>query len=353
MVNQSEITKRAYARANEIITQATQQANEIVNKAIEDANALRTGAIAYTDDMMGSMEQTLAQGLDGLKEKYEEMLSTMNTTVETIRANRKELPKAEDIKFVYEYEPFRQYAYDMKEMADAGCWSRSALTNTVTDDDAFGALQGASIAWNASVFTYMKQAEKAEGVECMAYDLTKDNLVNAEAYSNNDMAITAGSENPERAAMVLDLLKFDTTLNRLLLLGIEGVHYSIDDQGNYTRLDKTTDYAPLGISAAWATKNGDLEEAGTPERELAITDAWKERVVSNPTITFVFDDASVKPYEDAVISILNDYVPMLELGLVDDVDKTMDEMIQKCYDAGLQNVMDEFTSQYNTWLETR
>ena len=97
MVNQSEITKRAYARANEIITQATQQANEIVNKAIEDANALRTGAIAYTDDMMGSMEQTLAQGLDGLKEKYEEMLSTMNTTVETIRANRKELPKAEDV----------------------------------------------------------------------------------------------------------------------------------------------------------------------------------------------------------------------------------------------------------------
>ena len=93
MVNQSEITKRAYARANEIITQAT----EIVNKAIEDANALRTGAIAYTDDMMGSMEQTLAQGLDGLKEKYEEMLSTMNTTVETIRANRKELPKAEDV----------------------------------------------------------------------------------------------------------------------------------------------------------------------------------------------------------------------------------------------------------------
>ena len=32
-----------------------------------------------------------------LKEKYEEMLSTMNTTVETIRANRKELPKAEDV----------------------------------------------------------------------------------------------------------------------------------------------------------------------------------------------------------------------------------------------------------------
>ena len=36
-----------------------------------------------------------------------------------------------------------------------------------------------------------------------------------------------------------------------------------------------------------------------------------------------------------------------------DVDKTMDEMIQKCYDAGLQQVYDEFYSQYDAWLATR
>ena len=95
-----------------------------------------------------------------------------------------------------------------------------------------------------------------------------------------------------------------------------------------------------------------LTEAGTPERELAITDAWKERVVSNPTITFVFDDANIKPYEDAVISVLNDYVPMLELGLVDDVDATIDEMNQKCYDAGLQNVI-TVSSQAMYYTETR
>ena len=78
------------------------------------------------------------------------------------------LPTKDDVKLVYETDWFRQYAYDMKEMADAGCWSRSALTNTITDDDAFANLQGASIAWNASVFNYMKQAEKTEGVVCTA-----------------------------------------------------------------------------------------------------------------------------------------------------------------------------------------
>ena len=263
------------------------------------------------------------------------------------------IPAKEDIKLVWELDYFRDFCYDMKTLADAGAWRRSALNNTVTDDDAFGNLQGASIAWNTSVFTYMEQAEKTEGVECMAYDITKDHLVGAEAYSNNDMAITAGSQNPERTAMVLDLMKFDTYLNRLLILGIEGEHYSINDQNEYTELENSTNFAASSVSVSWAIKNGDLQEAGVPEREQAITDAWKERVVMNPTITFVFDDTNVSSYMSAVDSVLADYIPMLQLGLVDDVDATIDECVQKCYDAGLQNIYDEFYTQYDAWAATR
>ncbi|MCE5343330.1 MAG: ABC transporter substrate-binding protein [Eubacteriales bacterium] len=263
------------------------------------------------------------------------------------------LPTKADIKLSYEFDSFRAYCKDMKTLADAGCWSRSALTNTITSSDAFGNLQGASIAWNASVFTYMKQAEKTEGVTCMAYDLTTDHFVSSEAYSNNDMAITAGSQNPERAAMVLDLIKFDTYLNRLLMLGIEGTHYSIDNMGYYTRLAASADFAPTSISASWAIKNGDLAEAGAPAREQAIQDSWLSRVVSNPTVTFVFDDSTIKAYTSAVSAVLMNYVPMLELGLVDDVDTTLDEMIQKCYDSGLQTVYDEFYAQYDAWYATR
>jgi len=263
------------------------------------------------------------------------------------------LPEAEEIKLTYETDEFRAYAKDMKEMADAGCWSRSALTNTVTDDDAFGALQGASIAWNGSVVTYMKQAEGSEGVECAIYDLTTDHFVGCEAFSNNDMAIAAGSKNPERTAMVLDLIKFDTYLNRLLILGIEGEHYSIDEEGNYTELEKSSDFAASAISASWAIKNGDLQEAGADPRMKVISDGWEERVESNPTITFVFDTVPVDSYVAAVKTVLMDYVPMLELGLVDDVDATIDEMLQKCNDAGYQTVKEEFDSQYEAWKATR
>ena len=44
---------------------------------------------------------------------------------------------------------------------------------------------------------------------------------------------------------------------------------------------------------------------------------------------------------------------MLELGLVDDVDATLDEMIQKCNESGLQEVKAEFKTQYEAWLATR
>ncbi len=263
------------------------------------------------------------------------------------------LPEASDIKLVYDTELFRNYAHDMKELADAGAWSRSALTNTVTDDDAFGNLQGASIAWNTSVFTYIEQAEQTDGVVGAAYDLTKDNLVGCECYSNNDMAIAAGSADPARAAMVLDILKCDTYLNHLWILGVEDEHYTINDAGEYTETEKAGDFAAYAISASWAIKNGDLKEAGGDPRAEKVTESWEERVVNNPTITFVFDDSNVADYKAAVSAVLNDYVPMLELGLVDDVDSTIDQMIKECYDSGLQVVLDDFNTQYDAWKETR
>ena len=45
------------------------------------------------------------------------------------------------------------------------------LTNTVTDDDAFGNLQGASIAWNASDFTTWSRRKKQKAWNVWLNDL--------------------------------------------------------------------------------------------------------------------------------------------------------------------------------------
>lgn len=290
---------------------------------------------------------------DVYRQQYDTFYALESDWIKLIYQYDGDAPTSDEIGLAFETDYFKEFCYDMKELADAGAWSRGALTNTITDDDAFGALQSASIAWNTSVFTYVEQAEATDGVECQAYFLTPDHLVSAEAYSNNDMAIAAGSKNPERAAMVLDLLKCDTYLNHLILLGIEDVHYTIDDEGHYTETEKAADYAAMSISASWAVKNGDVSEAGADPREEAIIAAEAPCKTACPTVAFVFDDSSITNEVAAVDSVLTEYVPMLTLGLVSDVDATIQEMLDKSYASGLQTILDEYRSQYDAWLATR
>lgn len=263
-----------------------------------------------------------------------------------------EKPAIGDVQLAWNTDAFKKFAADMKTLADAGCWSRSALSNTITDDDAFGALQGASIAWNGSVFTFMKTAEKNEGVKCAAYDLTTDNLVQCEEYNNSDMAIAAASKDPIRTAMVLDILKMDTYVNRLITLGIEGEHYTLDGF-NFTKGDAAENYVNNSISLSWGVNNGLYEEAGQIEREKEMYDSWEPRIVSNPTISFVFDDTPVSDYAAACKAVLTDYVPSLQLGLVEDVDASLAEMNEKLQKSGIANVEEELSKQYEAWLATQ
>ena len=259
------------------------------------------------------------------------------------------IPAFDEIELCWDTDLFRDFCKDMKTLMDAGAWSRSALTNSITDDDAFAALSGASIAWNGTVFNYMEMAEKTEGVRTMAYDITMDHFAPAEAYNNNDMAITSSSKNPERAAMVLDLFKNDTYLNHLFRLGIEGVHYTIDENGFYTELDKAADYPSDNVSICWAIKNGDIEQAGVEERKKAISDEQKAKMAACPTEGFVFDDSAVQFEKAAVDEVFMNYVPSLELGLFDDPDATIDQMLKEAEAAGLDALKQEFQKQYEAW----
>lgn len=263
------------------------------------------------------------------------------------------LPEAGEIKFAMETEMFRTFCYDMKELADAGAWSRSALTNTITSHESFANLQAASTCWNGTVFSYMKRAEANEGVVTAAYDLTKDNIVVPEAYSNSDMAITASCQNKERTAMVMDLLGYDYTLNNLIVLGIEGEHWIDNGDTTYSRGPVYENYPPIGNAVGWWAKNGNWQEIYEDPRQEAIDLDLETRMKPNPTVSFIFDEAPVKPYLAAISALKDEYFGILTLGLVDDVDETLDTMLEQMYAAGLQTVYDEFYSQYTQWVATR
>ena len=150
------------------------------------------------------------------------------------------------------------------------------------------------------------------------------------------MALGSLSSNKERAAMILDIMKMDTTLNRLITLGIEGVHYEMIDETHYNELEKSKDFAIWTLAASWAIKNYKLVESSMDPRQQAIEAQIEAAGVVNPVRTFAFDDTEVADYATNIKNILKEFIPNLQLGMIDDVDAEIDKMMDQLNAAGLQ-----------------
>ena len=289
---------------------------------------------------------------DVYRQQYDTMPAMTDGTIVYYYKYTGEIPTYDEIEFAYTTDYFLSFCKEMKEMADAGVWSRSALTNEISAADSFGALASASMAWNTSVFNGIENCEKTEGVVGAAYDITQKNFSIGEPYNNNDIAITASSVHPERTAMVLDIIKNDTYLRNLFRLGIEGVHYTMDANGVYTELDKAEDYPADSLSLCWAIKTGDITQGGADPRKQAIIDEETAKMVACPTEGFVFDDTPVAFEVSAVNTVLDEYVKSLQLGLLDDIEGSIATMMEQAKASGLDKVEEEFKKQYEAWYAT-
>ena len=267
--------------------------------------------------------------------------------------NDGKIPAKEDF-FVYWDSPYmRDFAKRMKYLAENGAWSQDALSGTVSDDDSFANGLGASIAWNGSVYRYGERAEEnVSGAVAAYYDLTPNSIVHAENYNNGIMAIAAASKDQERTGMVLDLLKNYSPLYRLYVGGFEGEHYVVTEDGLRDKGPKADDYG--WDTCGWGIRRNDLlQVANEDPRETALNATFTSRMVVPPTNGFSFDQVPVKNEMAAVQAVIDEYRPMLELGVVDDVDASIDEMLDRMYQSGLEDVKAEFFRQYDAWLATK
>ena len=69
---------------------------------------------------------------------------------------------------------------------------------------------------------------------------------------------------------------------------------------------------------------------------------------------FSVDSTNVATQITAVKAVVDEYKAGLSSGsMTDDVRGKVDEMVQKMYDAGLQDILDEYQSQLDAWLATK
>lgn len=91
LVSEHQIMQQAYAKANEVVMLATKNAQELLDKATEDANSIRMGAIAYTDDLLNTIESVIANSMETTRARTESFMQTMQGYLDIVQANRREL----------------------------------------------------------------------------------------------------------------------------------------------------------------------------------------------------------------------------------------------------------------------
>lgn len=96
LVSEHEIMQQAYVQANEIVQKATHQAQAILDSATNDANDIRMGAMQYTDDILGNVQNIITHSMENITDKYNAYMKSMQTSLEVVVANRNELNPPEE-----------------------------------------------------------------------------------------------------------------------------------------------------------------------------------------------------------------------------------------------------------------
>jgi len=276
----------------------------------------------------------------------------------------KTVPSVDEVMYSFFDPDYTTFLKRMVTWADKGVFPKNALNNDIQVRDSFQNGKSAALAWNFTVYSAGKQmrANNAEWVPGY-YDITPNGLHKPMKYSNDCIAIAAVSEQPERAAAVLDLMKFDPDVSFTLRTGLENMHWKASGSSEFTQITEnlanyntdawtwairpTDDYFE-GLVPGFRKLLGDGSDEQVKQDEM--TKKWTSVYKNPPLRAFRFDESPVKNELAAVNALRDQYIPALRLGMAGDVDAKLAEFKKAAEGAGLDKITTEFKTQLSKYI---
>lgn len=217
-------------------------------------------------------------------------------------------------------------------------WPKSVLSNK--DNEMLRNGKSASLIHNLDTWV-------GNAISHPEYDLQYTTML-ANAYPlpmmQDGMAIPASSENPERALMMLELLRTDQSYYNLLTYGIEGKHYEITAEGLLNPLDQEG-FTPEGY-CSWGFRDTTFryDMVGSPSTLTAAREAIKANAKTNIYTMFNLNIDPIKNEYASVLNVMQQYYVPLKLGYVEPV-KGLEELKAQLNSAGVEKVQAEIQKQ--------
>lgn len=249
---------------------------------------------------------------------------------------------------LFETDAYQEYLLTMREWYQRGFIS-SDVTNAIEsgpEQVKSGTLFAYAHANKPGVLTQEAIASGYEMVGCQVLE-----AINWTARPWQ-WAIPANTKHPEKAMELMNLLYTDPEIINLLIYGIEGEDYERREDGRIGYPDgvdsRTVGYSMANMlwsfgntfkSYVWETNDPDIWDQ---------TREWNQNGLTSKAFGFAFDSTPVSVEMAAVQNVYDQYRMGLECGLVEPM-PALEEMNQKLYAAGLQEIIDEKQKQLNQW----
>ena len=258
--------------------------------------------------------------------------------------------------------PFGNY---FKEWADKGYIREDAMNGAADEEQMF--IEGLSALDERHIGNFIggdyhsfllknEEANPDAVTDFMSFCYIKGNLCELDP-ANDGVALCRSSKNPERALMALNLMYSDKELYQLMQYGIEGVNYTLDENGHRLPQDleqyPETDYQ--FFSNLWGCRKDEFEIPSVtenPNKEEFY--AAREKIVKPaPLSGFAFDSVPIQAQLAALSDVCTRYMPLLTYGMADDVEKTVNDFRNDLKVAGYDTVLAEIQRQLDEYAANR
>ena len=248
-----------------------------------------------------------------------------------------------------------EFAKMMKEWDEMGVWKTDVLNNTSSDNESdFKLGKTAANQHHTQTWTGLIDKTKANNPDAEVgffwFGEEKQNLVSL-SVTHGAMAVSYGSENPERALMVYDLLRNDAECYDLINYGQKGVQWDVNDEGlRITPESYDQDTQSITTNFWWG--RNDLLEIRDATKEWDTIDAlyadYDDVKIAYPYGKFVADVDDIQSYINNINEVNTNYMKQIAFGkYTGTAEEIVAEYQQALKDAGMDIVIEELQKQLN------
>ncbi|MBN2221007.1 MAG: ABC transporter substrate-binding protein [Vallitaleaceae bacterium] len=162
-------------------------------------------------------------------------------------------------------------------------------------------------------------------------------------YLQDAMAVPVSAKHPERALMLLDLLRNDQSYYDLMTYGIEGINYEIDSEG---KLHILGDGFIPDMNCSWGFRDESLQYdiADYPKDYVRMLEEIEASAIENIYTRFILDIEPIEKEYQAVMEVMQQYYVPLKLGMLDPVEGLI-QLKAQLKAAGIGKVTREVQTQ--------